>query len=131
VGDGNQQDAGEESDDERGGPADPLGEPERDDRRPRIGLRSSTFISVRGKPTRMAAKEASGGLEVTVSGFVLKVTVVAVGLIVLGFLAAQFLAETSFTGVVVGMLYSTGGLMLAVILVGVLGDLLAQLRRRR
>ncbi|MEF8843050.1 MAG: hypothetical protein V5A62_15740 [Haloarculaceae archaeon] len=79
----------------------------------------------------MAANEAGGGLEITVSSFVLKVIVVAVGLIVLGFLAAQFLAENSFTGVVVGMLYSTGGLMLAVVLVGVLGDLLAQLRRQR
>ncbi|MEF8863345.1 MAG: hypothetical protein V5A40_16575 [Haloarculaceae archaeon] len=79
----------------------------------------------------MAANEAGGGLEITVSSFVLKVIVVAVGLIVLGFLAAQFLAENSFTGVVVGMLYSTGGLMLAVLLVGVLGDLLAQLRRQR
>ena len=79
----------------------------------------------------MAANEAGGGVEITVSSFVLKLTAVAVGLIVVGFLAAQTLAENSFTGVLVGILYSTGGLMLAVILVGVLGDLLAQLRRRQ
>jgi len=78
----------------------------------------------------MAAKEAGGGLEITVSSFVLKLIVVAVGLIVLGFLAAQVLAENDFTGVIVGMLYSTGGLMLAVVLLGIAGDLVAQLRRR-
>ena len=79
----------------------------------------------------MAANEAGGGIEVTVSSFVLKLAAVAVGLIVLGFLAAQTLAETSFTGVLVGMLYSTGGLMLAVILLGMAGDLITQLRRRQ
>ena len=79
----------------------------------------------------MAANEAGGGIEITVSSFVLKLAAVAVGLIVVGFLAARVLAENSFTGVLVGMLYSTGGLMLAVILVGVAGDLVAQLRRRR
>ena len=79
----------------------------------------------------MAANEAGGGIEITVSSFVLKVAVIAVGLIVLGFLAAQTLAENSFTGVLVGILYSTGGLMLAVILVGVVGDLITQLRQRQ
>ena len=79
----------------------------------------------------MAANEAGNGVEITVSGFVLKVTAVAVALIVLGFVAAQTLAETSFTGVLVGMLYSTGGLMLAVIVVAVVGDLITQARRRR
>jgi hypothetical protein len=79
----------------------------------------------------MAANEAGGGVEITVSSFVLKLAAVAVGLLVVGFLAAQTLAENSFTGVLVGMLYSTGGLMLAVILLGFLGDLLAQLRRRQ
>ncbi|MFC6940321.1 hypothetical protein ACFQE8_10160 [Salinirubellus sp. GCM10025818] len=79
----------------------------------------------------MAANEAGGGVEITVSSFVLKLAAVAVGLIVLGFLAAQTLAETSVTGVLVGMLYSTGGLMLVVILLGVAGDLLAQLRQRQ
>jgi hypothetical protein len=79
----------------------------------------------------MAANEAGGGIEITVSSFVLKVAVVAVGLIALGFLAAQTLAENSFTGVLVGMLYSTGGLMLVVIVVGVVGDLIAQIRQRQ
>lgn len=79
----------------------------------------------------MAANEAGGGIEITVSGFVLKVAAVAVAFIVVGFLVARTLPENSFTGVVVGMLYSTGGLMLAVVLVGVLGDLIAQIRRRR
>ena len=79
----------------------------------------------------MAANEAGGGIEITVSSFVLKVAAVAVALIALGFLAAQTLAENSFTGVLVGMLYSTGGLILAVITVGVAGDLVAQVRRRQ
>lgn len=79
----------------------------------------------------MAANEAGDGVEITVSSFVLKLTAVAVALIVLGFVAAQTLAESSFTGVLVGMLYSTGGLMLAVILLGILGDLVTQLRRRQ
>jgi hypothetical protein len=78
----------------------------------------------------MAANEA-GGVEITVSSFVLKLAAVAVGLIALGFIAAQTLAETSVTGVLVGMLYSTGGLMLLVILLGVAGDLLTQLRGRQ
>ena len=78
----------------------------------------------------MAANEAGGGVEITVSSFVLRLAVVAVGLIVVGFVAAQVLAENSFTGVLVGMLYSTGGLILAVILLGVAGDLIAQIRRR-
>lgn len=78
----------------------------------------------------MAADEARGGIEITVSGFVLRLAAVAVGLLVLGFVAAQTLAENSFTGVLVGMLYSTGGLMLAVIVLGILGDLVTQLRRR-
>lgn len=78
----------------------------------------------------MAANEAGSGVEITVSNFVLKVAAIAVALIVLGFVAAQTLAETSFTGVLVGMLYSTGGLMLAVILLAVVGDLVTQLRRR-
>jgi hypothetical protein len=79
----------------------------------------------------MAASEAGGGVEITVSSFVLKVVVVALVLIALGFLAARTLAETALTGVLVGMLYSTGGLILAVVLLAVVGDLLAQFRRRR
>ena len=78
----------------------------------------------------MAANEAGGGVEITVSSFVLKVMAVAVVLIVLGFLAARVLPDNAFTGVTVGMLYSTGGLILAAVLLGVLGDLITQIRRR-
>jgi hypothetical protein len=76
------------------------------------------------------AANTSGGIDVTVSTFVLKLIAVAVGLIVFGYLIALTQPRTDFNGVLVGMFYSLGGLMLIVIGVGVVGDVVNQLRRR-
>jgi hypothetical protein len=76
------------------------------------------------------AANSSRGISVTVSTFVLKLVALAVAFILLGYVIAQTQASTDFNGVLVGIFYSLGGLMLIVIGVGVAGDVVNQLRRR-
>ena len=78
----------------------------------------------------MSANATDGGIDIGVSTFVLKMAAVAVAFIALGLLINQTQATSDFNGVLVGIFYSTGGLILLVIVVGVVGDLLNQLRRR-
>ena len=80
--------------------------------------------------TGMTANATDGGIDLGVSTFVLKMAAVAVALILLGFLITRTQPPSDFNGVLVGIFYSTGGLILLVIAVGVVGDLLNQLRRR-
>jgi hypothetical protein len=78
----------------------------------------------------MAANATDRGLDLDVSTFVLKMAAVAVAFILLGFVVAQTQEPSDFVGVLIGICYSMGGLMLAVIALATLGDLVAQLRRR-
>jgi hypothetical protein len=78
----------------------------------------------------MTANATDGGIDIGVSTFVLKMAAVAVSFIFLGLLLAQTQPQTDFNGVLVGIFYSLGGLMLVVIVVGVVGDLIDQLRRQ-
>ena len=78
----------------------------------------------------MTANATDGGIDIGVSTFVLKMIAVALALIALGFVITRSQPASDFTGVVVGILYSTGGLMLLVIVVAIVGDLVSQLRRR-
>ncbi|MFC7229504.1 hypothetical protein N0B31_19055 [Salinirubellus salinus] len=78
----------------------------------------------------MTANATDGGIDIGVSTFVLKMVAVALALIALGFVITRSQPASDFTGVVVGILYSTGGLMLLVIVVAIVGDLVSQLRRR-
>lgn len=78
----------------------------------------------------MSANATDGGLDIGVSTFVLKMAAVAVAFIALGFLITRTQPPSDFNGVLIGIFYSTGGLILLVIVVGIVGDLLNQLRRR-
>jgi len=78
----------------------------------------------------MTANATDGGIDIAVSTFVLKMAALAVALILLGFAITQSQPPSDFVGVLVGIFYSTGGLMLLVIVLAVVGDLVTQLRRR-
>jgi nitrogen fixation/metabolism regulation signal transduction histidine kinase len=77
----------------------------------------------------MTANATDGGIDISVSTFVLKMAAVAVAFLVLGLLVAQTQPQTDFNGVLIGIFYSLGGLMLVVIVVGIVGDLVNQVRR--
>jgi hypothetical protein len=78
----------------------------------------------------MTANATDGGIDIAVSTFVLKMAALAVALILFGFVITQSQPPSDFVGVLVGIFYSTGGLMLLVIVLAVVGDLVSQLRRK-